>query len=113
VAIAAMQAINASVRNAVFFPAFFLTPAVLGLTAAAARWFGAAAAIYLVFGLMLTFTVNVPMNDALAATAVPGDIAAARDIWRDYSQRWQVWNQARALASGIVLAFAALGVSRL
>ncbi|WP_442184477.1 hypothetical protein [Rhizobium leguminosarum] len=59
VAIAAMQAMNASVRNAVFFPAFFLTPAVLGLTAAAAYfsgrgaaafWFGAAAAVYLVFG---------------------------------------------------------------
>ncbi|MGO8177263.1 anthrone oxygenase family protein [Rhizobium leguminosarum] len=122
VAIAAMQAMNASVRNAVFFPAFFLTPAVLGLTAAAAYfsgpgaaafWFGAAAAVYLVFGLMLTFTVNVPMNEALAATAVPDDIAAARDIWRDYSQRWQVWNQARALASGIALTFAALGVARL
>ncbi|MBY5840150.1 DUF1772 domain-containing protein [Rhizobium leguminosarum] len=122
VAIAAMQAMNASVRNAVFFPTFFLTPAVLGLTAAAthfsgrgaaAFWFCAAAAIYLVFGLMLTLMVNVPMNEALAATAVPGDIAAARDIWRDYSQRWQVWNQVRALASGIALALAALGVSRL
>ena len=31
VAIAAMQAMNASVRNAVFFPAFFLTPVVLGV----------------------------------------------------------------------------------
>ncbi len=29
VAIAAMQAMNASVRNAVFFPAFFLTPVAL------------------------------------------------------------------------------------
>jgi uncharacterized membrane protein len=36
VAIAAMQAMNASVRNAVFFPAFFLTPILLGLTAAIA-----------------------------------------------------------------------------
>ncbi|MBY3086852.1 DUF1772 domain-containing protein [Rhizobium laguerreae] len=122
VAIAAMQAMNASVRNAVFFPAFFLTPVVLGLTVAAAHfsgreaaafWFGAAAAVYLVFGLMLTFTVNVPMNEALAARAVPDDVAAARDIWRDYSPRWQIWNQARALASGIALALAALGVARL
>ncbi|MEX0278502.1 MAG: hypothetical protein AB3N19_13365, partial [Ruegeria sp.] len=32
-AIAAMQAMNASVRNAVFFPAFFLTPVILGATA--------------------------------------------------------------------------------
>ncbi|MBY5546187.1 DUF1772 domain-containing protein [Rhizobium leguminosarum] len=122
VAIAAMQAMNASVRNAVFFPAFFLTPVVLGLTVAAvhfsgrgaaAFWFGAAAAVYLVFGLMLTLTVNVPMNEALAASAVPDDVAAARDIWLDYSQRWQVWNQVRTLASGIALVFAALGVARL
>ena len=35
IAIKAMQAMNASVRNAVFFPAFFLTPIVLALTAAA------------------------------------------------------------------------------
>ncbi|WP_312889964.1 hypothetical protein [Rhizobium laguerreae] len=71
VAIAAMQAMNASVRNAVFFPAFFLTPVVLGLTVAAAHfsgreaaafWFCAAAAIYLVFGLMLTLMVNVPIT---------------------------------------------------
>ena len=33
IAIAAMQAMNASVRNIVFFPAFFLTPAFLALTA--------------------------------------------------------------------------------
>ena len=37
VAIAAMQAMNASVRNAVFFPAFFLTPVALGATALLAR----------------------------------------------------------------------------
>lgn len=122
VAIAAMQAMNASVRNAVFFPAFFLTPVVLGLTAAATRfngykvpafWFAAAAVVYLVFGLLLTFTVNVPMNEALAATAVPDDIKTARNIWQDYSERWQFWNQVRAIASGTALAFAAFGLARL
>jgi uncharacterized membrane protein len=69
VAIAAMQAMNASVRNAVFFPAFFLTPVVLVVTAAAMRfggqgsaalWFLAAAAVYLAFGLFVTTAVNVP-----------------------------------------------------
>ena len=35
IAIAAMQAMNASVRNAVFFPAFFLTPIVLAVAAGA------------------------------------------------------------------------------
>jgi uncharacterized membrane protein len=122
VAIAAMQAMNVSVRNAVFFPAFFLTPVVLGLTASVmyfsaykmpALWFAAAAVIYLIFGLLLTLAVNVPMNGALSAIAVPDDAAAARDIWLDYSRRWQFWKKVRAGASGIALAFTGLGLAKL
>ncbi|RJT38583.1 DUF1772 domain-containing protein [Mesorhizobium waimense] len=122
VAIAAMQAMNASVRNAVFFPAFFLTPVVLGLTAAmawfsghkaSAFWFCGAAVVYLLFGLSLTLTANVPMNEALAATAVPDDIHAAQTIWQDYSGQWQIWNQARTIASGIALTLAGVGLARL
>lgn len=123
VAIAAMQAMNASVRNLVFFPAFFLTPVVLMLTAAAmflsrqseaACWFLAGAVVYGAFGLVLTMTVNVPMNEALAEVSpIPSDIDAAREIWAGYSSRWQVWNQVRTGASGLALACAAFGLSRL
>lgn len=122
VAIAAMQAMNASVRNAVFFPAFFLTPVVFGLTATLAIingykgpafWFAAAAAIYSGIGLFLTFAVNVPMNEALAATVVAAYIQTAGTIWQDYSKRWQFWNQVRAVASGIALAFAGFDLARL
>ncbi|XSC46377.1 DUF1772 domain-containing protein [Bradyrhizobium sp. RDT10] len=120
VAIAAMKAMNASVRNAVFFPAFFLTPVVLVLTAGAMRfagqslaafWYLAAAAVYMVFGLFLTMAVNVPMNEALAVTPVPADIEAAREVWESYSGRWQFWNQVRTIASGIALIFAAFGLT--
>lgn len=123
VAIAAMQAMNASVRNITFFPAFFLTPVALALTALAlflsrqrqaACWFMAAAVIYAAFGLALTMLVNVPMNEALAKVSpVPSDIDAARDIWAGYSGRWQVWNQVRTVASGLALACAAFGLMRL
>ncbi|WP_336809765.1 anthrone oxygenase family protein [Bosea sp. MMO-172] len=123
VAIAAMQAMNASVRNITFFPAFFLTPVALALTALAlflfrqrqaACWFMAAAVIYAAFGLGLTMLVNVPMNEALAKVSpVPSDIDAARDIWAGYSGRWQVWNQVRTVASGLALACAAFGLTRL
>ena len=114
VAIAAMQAMNGSVRNAVFFPAFFLTPVVLGIAAALAwrerrrasgRLLLAAALVYLVGGPILTMTVNVPMNDTLAA-AVPSDLDEARTIWRDYSGRWQLFNQLRTVASGVSLGLA-------
>lgn len=122
VAIAAMQAMNASVRNAVFFPAFFLTPFALALAGgmvhargarASAALFGLAALVYLCFGLVLTMVVNVPMNEALASVAVPADIEAARAIWQDYSAPWQAWNQARAAASGIAFLLAAWATLRL
>ncbi|MCO5147118.1 MAG: DUF1772 domain-containing protein [Aquamicrobium sp.] len=121
IAIAAMQAMNASVRNVAFAPAFFLTPAVTALTGVvalmyrrkdAALWFFAAAATYLAFGLVLTATANVPMNEALAREAVPDDIEAARLIWDAYSQSWQVWNLVRTVASGVALVFCAIGLIR-
>ncbi len=115
VAIAAMQAMNGSVRNAVFFPVFFLTPVVLGLAAALARrerrrssagLLLAAAVVYLAGGLVLTMVVNVPMNETLADLAVPTDLEEARTMWRDYSGRWQLFNQLRTVASGVALGLA-------
>ncbi|MEQ6249081.1 anthrone oxygenase family protein [Sulfitobacter sp. HNIBRBA3233] len=110
VAIAAMQAMNASVRNAVFAPAFFATPVVLALTAALLRkqgftpsavLFALGATVYLCFGLILTMLVNVPMNEALAMQPVPATAEAAESIWQGYSTRWQLWNQIRTVASGV------------
>ncbi len=120
VAIEAMQAMNASVRNAVFFPAFFLTPVVLTVAAVLAwrerrRLSGglllAAALVYLVGGLILTMAVNVPMNETLADVVVPTDVASAQEVWSDYSGRWQVFNQLRTVFSGISLGLAAAALT--
>lgn len=120
IAIAAMQAMNASVRNAVFAPAFFGTPLILLVTAAAAMLaglkraafaFSAAATVYLLAGLMLTMLVNVPMNESLAAIIVPAEPEAALRIWQDYSPRWQFWNVIRTIASGVTLLLAATGLA--
>lgn len=120
VAIPAMQAMNASVRNAVFFPAFFLTPVLLGLAAllmgrtgrrTSARLLTAAGMLYLVGGLGLTLLVNVPMNDALAAVRVPASEADARAIWAGYSGRWQAWNTVRTVVSGVSLLLAGAGLA--
>lgn len=119
VAIAAMQAMNDSVRNAVFFPAFFLTPVALLLAAGLARrerhrtsavLLASAAGVYTFGGLLLTMTVNVPMNEALAEVSVPEARDAAAAIWADYSRRWQIFNVVRTIASGISLALATLAV---
>ncbi|MFU0507983.1 anthrone oxygenase family protein [Pseudaminobacter sp. NGMCC 1.201702] len=61
--------------------------------------------------MFLTFAVNVPMNEALVATAVPDDIASAGDIWRAYSDRWKLWNEVRAIGSGAALASAGIGAA--
>lgn len=119
VAIAAMQAMNASVRNAVFAPAFFGTPVILAVTAWVAglagrrlsAWsFGGAAVIYLVGAFVVTMLVNVPMNEALAAVGTPADPGAAQAVWQDYSAPWQFWNQLRTLASGFALLLTGIGL---
>ncbi|MEH6724700.1 MAG: anthrone oxygenase family protein [Hyphomicrobiales bacterium] len=122
IAIAAMQAMNGSVRNAVFAPAFFGTPLVLAITAwllwahnhkTSAKLFALSAAVYLGFGLILTMVVNVPMNEALALVTVPQDIDAARTIWQNYSKPWQVWNQIRTVASGLAFLLPVIGTLKL
>ena len=108
IAVSAMQAMNASVRNAVFAPAFFGTGPALMLTAAtlwrknaqpAALCAIAAAALYIFGAFTPTFLINVPMNEALALIPAPSSETEAQNIWAAYSPRWQFWNKARTIAS--------------
>ena len=121
-AIQAMNAMNISVRNAVFFPTFFLTPIILfasGLVALFLKVRGAgfafimASAIYFLGAFAPTAIVNVPMNTALEAINVPANIETAHEIWTDYSGRWQFWNQFRAVVSGIALVVAGWGLLKI
>ena len=105
----AMQAINATVRNGVFAFSFF--GAVLSLLVALAvhapqlrsRSFALvalAAALYIGGGFMVTFLVNVPMNEELArvGNAAPAALAAVR---ADYEGPWNFWNGVRTVFSSI------------
>lgn len=118
-AIETMQVVNANVRNLVFFAGFMLSPVVgviatavlfFGHQRQAAFWFAAATVVYFAGGMLLTMTVNVPMNEVLAHTAIPTDRAAAAAIWNDYSPRWQFWNQTRAAFSGVAVLLAGYGL---
>lgn len=118
-AIEAMQAMNASVRNAVFFPAFFLTPVALLAAAVAlllkqrtapAIWFGAAALVYLAGGFGVTALVNVPMNEALSAIDISTRTTEAGDIWQTYSDHWQFWNGVRTVASGLAVGLSGMAL---
>ncbi len=120
VAIQAMQAMNASVRNGVFAPAFFgAAPALLLAALVARRHSRRAFRLMLGAGLLtlaavvLTVSVNVPMNAALGAAQVPSDPQAARDLWYAYSGPWQFWNQLRTVLTGIAVLLGLLALIRL
>lgn len=122
VAIAAMQAMNGSVRNAVFAPAFFGTPVALLVTTAllaatsqrgAWPWFAMATALSALLGAVLTMAINVPMNEELARITIPQDIDTARALWLAYSPDWQFWNQMRTVATGVAVLCIGVGLTRL
>lgn len=116
--IRAMQGINAVIRTRVFAAVFFgalLLPLAAGLACLAGdeappRRAGgmslAAAAVYGGGVFAVTFAVNVPMNEALAALgpAAPADPAAA---WRACSDPWTAWNDLRAVAATVAAALSA------
>ena len=118
-AITAMQSINRKVQNPVFLATFTLTPVaaavtgglLLGLdqTWAAVAFFGAAAT-YALGAFLTTAVVNVPMNNALDAAAVPTDGDAAAKLWSAYSPRWTRWNTVRTLFSTLSLLLVGLGL---
>lgn len=120
VAIPAMQAMNASVRNWVFAPAFFGTPVLLMFTALTALkggrqrtaiCFALAGLLYVLGAMLPTMTINVPLNEALALVETPLDPAVAQEAWRNYSDAWQFWNTVRTVVAGFVLALAGWGLS--
>jgi uncharacterized membrane protein len=103
---AAMQSINTTILNPLFFSLFFGT-AIASLIVLIAALFASehpgsfcasiGGALYLVGAIGVTMAFNVPLNNKLAASnpaAAEGDT-----VWRDYLVRWTRWNHVRTLAS--------------
>ena len=119
-AIDAMNAVNREVRNARFFPIFFLTPLIavgaagLGWAAGqrrAAQSFLAAGLVYVVGAMAPTVQVSVPLNQALLAVDTASlTTSEAADIWNVYSRDWSWWNGLRTAFSGVALALSGLGL---
>lgn len=106
--IAAMNAINVTVINPVFFLAFFGTAALCIAAPAgmALRWTATggtlvllASVIYLVGCIGVTMVRNVPLNNALAAVTLGTPDAAA--LWTRYLGEWTFWNTVRTVASAL------------
>ncbi|PLP60034.1 hypothetical protein CYK37_07615 [Mesorhizobium loti] len=111
----AMNTINTVIQNPLFLSIFmgtallalFLVLAtVLGWGVARPSWVLIGAALYVIGNIIVTIAINVPMNDALAATAP--DSQAAAQLWATYLDRWVFWNHVRAFAcTGALAAFIA------
>lgn len=113
--VAAMQAINKTVQNALFFLVFFGTAALSLLLAvlalvdrqgAGSGLLLAGALSYLFGNLAVTVGRNVPLNQALARR----DPAAAETAayWRSYQRAWTAWNHLRSVSgAAAMLLFAA------
>lgn len=104
----AMQSINRVILRSAFLPLFFASSAVsVVLVVVAAMEFSApgalalpaAGVVYLVGMLLVTVAWNVPLNNALEATAASGPEGSA--MWRRYLNRWTAWNHVRTVSCSI------------
>ena len=109
--ITAMQAINATVRNAAFAPSFFGALLVTGAAALAAlrnqsgarRWVLAALALYAA-AFLVTMGVSVPLNESLAAAGPVATMVDPATVRADYENPWVLWNIVRTVLSTVALA---------
>jgi uncharacterized membrane protein len=96
-----MQQTNAAILNGWFGVCFagsavFAAAAVLlHLGRPGLPWIVAGLVLYVAV-LVITFRVNVPLNDRLAAAGPASDAAAARAVFEDV---WVRWNVVRAVCS--------------
>jgi uncharacterized membrane protein len=104
--ISAMQSINVTVLNPVFFAAFFGTAALSALTLldgiiawpdVGARYLIVGGMLYLVGTIGVTMVCNVPLNNRLARVEPASDEGST--LWRSYLSDWTAWNHVRTITS--------------
>jgi len=104
VGISAMQSIDETILNPVFFTVFFGTAllslvlavlALIGWSDAGSAWRLVGALLYLIGSIGITMQFNVPLNNRLAKVAP--DSAEGAAVWSDYLKAWMPWNHARTV----------------
>lgn len=115
----AMQRINAAILNG-WFLLLFLGTMVLSVVAlvlqlgaeqrAALPFIAAGAGLYAAT-LIITFVVNVPLNNALDAAGPPGSIADFGAVRAAFESKWVSWNLLRTITS--TAAFVTLAIALL
>ena len=105
-AVSAMQSINETIINPIFFVLFFGTATVCAISVVASLIFWgipeagfllSGGALYLIGSLVVTFRFNLPMNYTLASFKANDEKGVA--YWSTYFQKWTAWNHVRFLSS--------------
>ncbi len=113
----AMQNINVTVLNSLFFAVFFGTGLVALIIAVATPnvWnapgavMGRVAALLYLFGTLgVTMLFNVPLNDRLAAARPDNGLA---ETWAHYLTAWTRWNHVRTIAALLAAVLFALSIA--
>ena len=104
--IAAMQSINRTIQNPLFFLLFVGTAASCALLlvfslgklpATSAILIVSGAMMYLVGSLVVTGVFNIPLNNTLEVLAP--NASGSADWWAKFLATWTAWNHVRTVAS--------------
>ncbi|QII06094.1 DUF1772 domain-containing protein [Rhodococcoides fascians A25f] len=118
VAISSMQSANTAILNPLFL-ILFMGTALSCVIAAVSTPFTdrghsaliiAGAVLYVIGCFAVTVTLNVPLNDALAAA--DSTTAAGAATWEEFTTKWVLWNNIRTAAATAACAVLILGQGR-
>jgi len=110
--VAVMRRMNVAIVNPLFLVVFLGAPVLTAVAAAAhldpqrrdaLPWILAGLGFGLAV-LVVTFTVNVPLNNALDAAGEPDTVADAAPVRAAFESRWVRWNVLRAVSAAAALA---------
>jgi uncharacterized membrane protein len=115
-AITANQDIGRATQKSGFFVALLGTPIALS-AAIVLLWRNATPRNWLVLSMIgwvammvITLTLNVPLNNVLDGLIILPDQDGLADLWASYAVDWQRWNWLRVLTSGLSLVFVAMAI---
>ena len=114
-----INAMQASVRNAVFAPVFFAPlmfllasalPAYVCHNCSAAPCFNTACLIYELGGMALTMVIDGSTNQTIALVKAPVASAQTSEVWIAYSEIWKFRNVICICAAALTLMLAGAGL---
>ncbi len=116
-AIIANQDVGRATQQSAWFVALLGTPIAL-FVCITLHWKAQPARNWFLVGMtgwiammVITVTLNVPLNQILDELSITPDQADLNQLWSSYSVDWQSWNWLRVITSGISLAAVALALN--